>query len=648
MKKLLSIILLFACGLSFSQSKIRKADKLFNEHNFLEALVIYEDYIQKNPKAEEDKELLLRIGTAYYNINEHRKAVNYFQKAYAKSDIQQPYLSRYVRSLRAIREYDKADEIHLKYLKSKGDRMEIEKFEKDIEAFKELLNSEEESRFTIFNLEANSDKSDFGAVFFNDKVVFSSAREDMGVVKELYEWNKQQYLSLYMADRNEHGELSNIQVFSKEIASNYHDATFCFAPDGKTVYFSSSNVKKGNKMVLDNSRKNHFKLYKAELKDGKLINKEELFFNSDDYSTGHPAISPDGKYLFFASNRPGGFGEADIYYCEIYEDGVLSEPRNAGANVNTSGNDVFPFFSSENILYFSSNGHQGFGGLDIYQSEFIPEQGFTKAVNLGKVVNTSFDDFAMVFHKDNKNGYFSSNRLNGKGDDDIYAFYRKPLPCDQFITGVLRDKASKEFLVDATVTVKDSLFNVIAEVKTDEEGKYEVKIPCDQKVEVTFSKDKYISKTIPQEIGTVDGEYITLDVELDKLEDLIVKDERTGMEKIKLDPIYFEFNKWDITPEAEVVLAKALEVMAIFPEMVIKIESHTDSRGRDAYNMELSDKRAKATQAYLYSKGIATERIESAIGYGESRLLNECKDGVKCTEEQHNINRRSDFIIIKR
>src|SRR5690606_2444032 len=145
------------------------------------------------------------------------------------------------------------------------------------------------------------------------------------------------------------------------------------------------------------------------------------------------------------------------------------------------------------------------------------------------------------------------------------------------------------------------------------EGKYEVKIPCDQKVELVFSKEQYITKTIPQEIGTVDGEYITLDVELDKFEDLIVKDKRTGMEKINLEPIYFEFNKWDITPEAEIVLAKALEVMEIFPEMVIKIESHTDSRGRDSYNMELSDKRAKSTQAYLYSKGIATERIESAI-----------------------------------
>src|SRR5690606_20174790 len=149
-------------------------------------------------------------------------------------------------------------------------------------------------------------------------------------------------------------------------------------------------------------------------------------------SVGHPCISPDGKYLFFASDMPGGYGEADIYYCEIFDDGKLSEPRNAGPNINTAGNDFFPFFNDENKLYFTSNGHLGFGGLDIFESEFTDGK-FSKAVNLGKVVNTSYDDFAMVFHKDNKNGYFSSNRPQGKGDDDIYAFFRKPPSCDQFL-----------------------------------------------------------------------------------------------------------------------------------------------------------------------------------------------------------------------
>jgi len=649
MRKLIYISLLLFCGIAFSQSKIRKADKLFVTHNFSEAALIYEEYIDKNPNASADRSLLIKAADAFYFVNDHRKAAMYYKKAYAiGASLQQPYLSRYVRSLRGIREYDQANQIHLTYLDTQGDRMEIDKFKREIEAFKKLSESERESRFTIFNLEANSEYSDFGTVFFNERVVFSSARTAGGMIKEIYEWNNQPYLSLFVADRSEHGELSNIQPLSADITSNYHDATFSFSPNGESVYFASSNQKNRKKMILDKSRKNNFKLYKANVVDGKLTGREELFFNSNDYSIGHPNISPDGKYLFFAANMPGGFGDADIYYCEIYEDGMLSEPRNAGANINTSGNDFFPFFSSENKLYFSSNGHMGFGGLDIYESEFTPETGFSKAVNLGKVVNTAYDDFAMVFYKDNKNGYFSSNRPQGKGDDDLYAFFRKPEPCDQHIVGTVKDKSNGENLSEVKIAVKDSLNNIVYELFTDEEGKYEVKIPCNQTVTLMFSKDKYIDKSVVQEIGEVDGEEITLDIELDKLEDLIIKDDKTGIERINLKPIYFEFNKWDITPEAELVLEKAIEVMTIFPDMVIKIESHTDSRGRDSYNLELSDKRAKSTQAYLYSKGIAQERIESAIGYGESRLLNKCRDGVKCTDEEHDLNRRSDFVIIKR
>lgn len=648
-KLVVYISFLFASAMAFSQGKIKKADKLFSSNDFSQATLIYEEYIEKKPNAELDKNLLLRTADAFYFINEDRKAVDYYKKAYAVTeDLHQPYLFRYVRSLRGIREYDKADEVYLKYLESKGDRMEIEKFKQDVLAFKELLNFEGESRFTIFNLEANSEYSDFGAVFFNDKVVFSSSRKEGGVIKDIYEWNKQPYLSLFVADRSEHGELSGIRLFSRDITSNYHDATLSFSLEDNVVYFSSSNQKKGNKMVLDRSGNNNFKLYRAELVEGNLVNKEELFFNSNNYSVGHPCISPDGKYLFFASDMPGGFGEADIYYCEIYEDGKLSEPKNAGPNINTPGNDFFPFFSSENKLYFTSNGHQGFGGLDIYESEFSEGLGFTKAVNLGKVINTSYDDFAMVFHKDNKKGYFSSNRPQGKGDDDIYAFFRKPPACDQYLTGTVRNKLSKELLLGAQIVVQDSLGNVFYKGQTNEKGVYEVKIPCNQKVKVVVSKEEYLDKSFEQQIGDINGEYITVDVDMDKFSDLISTDEKTGVEKINLETIYFDFNKWDITPQAAIVLDKAFEVMTIFPNMIIKIEAHTDSRGSDSYNLKLSDSRAKATQEYLYSKGLARERIVSATGYGESRLLNHCRNGVKCTDEEHDINRRSDFIVIER
>ena len=644
-KKIIYITFLFVFGSIYSQSKLKKADKLYEAYAFSEATIIYEDFITKNEN-NIDKETLIKTANAFYFINDMRKAATYYEKAYNISSLQQPYLSKYVWSLRGIREYEKADTVYLKYLESLGDAAAINRFKQDVEIFNELLHTEEESRFTIFNLETNTPYSDFGAVFYNDQVVFSSARPAQGIIKDIYSWNEQPYLSLFVAERTPHGELANIELFSKQITSNFHDATFSFSSDNESVYYTSSNVNK-KRLVLDNFSKNNFKVYRAKLIDGELSNIEDLFFNSDGYSVGHPHVTSDNKYLFFASDMPGGYGGADIYYCEIYEDGMISTPKNAGANVNTLGNDYFPFFI-DNKLYFSSSGHLGFGGLDIYESDFSKETGFSKPVNLGKVVNTPYDDFSIVFHKDEKNGYFSSNRPGGKGDDDIYAFFRKPLPCDQFVTGTVIDKKSKEALSEVSIVVKDSLNYTIQEVKTDADGKYEVKIPCNQKVMITASKEEYVDKSQEQTIGDVDGEYTTpLNFELDKLSDLIVKDE-SGLEKINLDPIYFDYDKWDITPQAATALDKAVEVMSIFPKMVIKIEAHTDSRGTDSYNLSLSDKRAKATQEYLYSKGLEADRIVSAIGYGESRLLNHCSNGVKCSNEEHDINRRSDFIILEK
>src|SRR5690606_33424854 len=446
------------------------------------------------------------------------------------------------------------------------------------------------------NLEANSEYSDFGAAFYKDQVIFSSSRPAPGVVKGLYSWTEQPYLSLLVADRTEFGELQNINLFSKQITSDFHDATFSLAPDGQTVYYTSSNINK-KRLVLDNFSRNHFKIFKAQLVDGELDQIEELFFNSDEYSCGHPFISPDGKFLFFASDKPGGYGGADIYYCIIYEDGMLSPPVNAGPNINTEGNDFFPAFY-ENTLYFSSNGHVGFGGLDIYESSWDAETGFSRAANLGKVVNTPYDDFAMVFYKDNKNGYFSSNRPGGKGDDDIYAFYRKPLPCDQIISGRVTDKKSKDPIEKATLTVRDSLKNVLVRTETDSDGNYQITVSCNQKVSITASKEGFVEQLLEIATGDVHQEEIdSVDFELDKLSDLITVDD-SGVEKINLETIYFDFNKWDITPQAAAVLDKAVEVMNLFPEMVIKIEAHTDSRGSHSYNLNLSDKRAKATQQY--------------------------------------------------
>lgn len=646
MKKILPILLILSVSLSFSQNKLKKADRLFDSNAFLEAAMVYEDYIRNT--IDVNSEIYAKAADAFYFTNQRRNAVTYYEQAYKinGNTLQEPYLSRYVRSLRSVREYDKANEIYLKYLNESGDSEKIKKFKDELQAFQEILDDDGEPRFSLKNLEINTPYSDFGASLFGNQIVFSSARP--GASKALYAWNEQPYLSLFVADVTEGGELINEKLLSNQMNNEFHEATLAISPDSVTVYFTSSNINR-NRLVLDESSRNHFKLYRGTYSDNKITNIEPLFFNSDKYSVGHPAVSPDGNYLFFASDMPGGYGGADIYYSVIYEDGMLSTPKNAGPVINTSGNDFFPFFI-DNTLYFSSDGHVGFGGLDLFESTFSEEEAsFSTPVNLGKVANTPYDDFAIMFNNDRKTGYLSSNRPGGKGDDDLYFFYRAPLPCDQFISGNVTDKLSGEKLTEVSLAVRDTLNRVIATVETDENGYYEILIPCDTKVEIIASKPEYVDKTKESITGSIDREYTKpVDFELDKISDLIVKDEETGVEKINLDTIYFEFDSAVVTEDSKKVLDKAVEVMNMFPNMIIKIESHTDSRGSHQYNLNLSDRRAKSTQDYLYQKGIAQERILSATGFGEERLLNHCADGVRCSDEEHELNRRSDFIIVER
>ncbi|MGJ8667245.1 MAG: OmpA family protein [Patiriisocius sp.] len=643
MKTHVRYIFVFFTISCFSQSQIRKADKLFDSNAFTAAAEEYNSYIEDENNI--SAEIYLKAADANYNINEMRKAVTYYEKASSEDKLlSEPYLKRYVHSLRSIREYDKADAIFTKHLAKNGNTEALSLYNEEIKAFRVLEADTQPSRYSLTNVEINSKYSDFANIIYKNQLIFSSSRP--GAAKELYAWNEQPYLSQFVSNQNEDGSLGEPKLFASQAGSKFHDSTLAIVPESNDVYYTSNTLKK-NKLVLDDSNNNNFSLYKGKIEDGKITGKEILFFDTKDYCTGHPSVSDDGKYLFFASDMPGGFGEADIYYCKIYDDGKLSSPVNAGAKINTAGNDFFPVFK-ENILYFSSNGHVGFGGIDIYEAKFEENKTFSIPENLGKTVNTSYDDFHLIFNKNENTGYFSSNREGGKGDDDIYYFERAPLPCDQYISGTIIDKLSKKKLEGVLVTVTDSLDSIMQTVLTDVAGRYQVKIPCKNKITILATKEKYLEKFDTITTGDI-NEQATPEVnfELNKIEDIIIKDEK-GVEKIKMDPIFFEYNKAEVTPEAALVLNKAAEVMKEIPNMVIKIEAHTDSRGASKYNLDLSDRRAKATQTYLYEQGIAIERIESANGFGESRPLNKCVDGVRCSDEEYDINRRSDFIIIKK
>ena len=645
MKKLYILSLLLSFTFGFAQkTNLKKADALFKNYSYVDASKAYEECLQniKNPSAQ----TLKNAADSYYFISDARNALKWYKKLYEVqgNNLTDIYYLRYIQSMKAVMDYEDADKITKEYLNKKGEQKEINRYVTQKKQMDSL--SKAKSLYEIKNLDINTSKSDFGATFYQDKIVFTSARDTTKFSQKLYTWNNQPFLNLYVAERNPaDGSLFNETLFIPNLMTKYHEATASFDASGKTMYYSSNIVKK-NKLVIDENEINNFQILKGSIVNGKLENPQKVFFDSDDYSVGHPSLSDDGSLLFFASDMPGGYGETDLYVVRIADDGTMSSPQNLGPKINTIGNDLFPFFRN-GILYFSSDGHYGWGDLDVYESKMSSDGSFSAPRNLGAPINSNKDDFTFVIDKTGKYGYISSNRAGGKGDDDIYSFTKGDPVCNQNISGKATDQKTKLPLTDVTIIAYNSYNEVLAETKTNFDGKYAVTVPCNKKVRIVASKTNYSDdeKTV-ETTKENEGEITDVNFELSNYDDLVVK--KQGVEKVDVNPIYFDYDKFDITPLAVEELSKVVFIMKKFPNIKIKIESHTDSRGKDAYNLKLSDNRAKSTRDYIISQGIDASRIKSAIGYGETRLINKCKNGVKCTEAEHLLNRRSDFIIIQK
>ncbi|RDI09728.1 OmpA family protein [Flavobacterium sp. AG291] len=639
---LFSLLLFITVG--FAQSKPKKADRLYAEFAYVDAAKEYEKYLEK--EKEPGIGTIANVANAYYYTGNTADALRWYAKldgvtAGAMDDVT---FNRYVQSLRAEGKAAKADELLKKRLEAKGDQAAIN----TLISQKKYLDSlnKAPSNFKVSNLAANSDKSDFGAAFYGNQIVYSSSK-DTNLGNKVYAWNDQPFLELYVADRNAaDGSFFNDKKFIPDQQSQYHNATLTFSSDLKTIYYSANVVKKNDKLINDKAGTNNFEIIKGTVNGDKLTDVEKLPFNSKDYSVGHPSLSADGKRLYFASDMPGGYGDTDIYVAEVFANGKVGEPKNLGPKINTSGREMFPFVN-DSILYFSSDGHYGMGGLDVFESRWVNDSDYSEPKNLGAQVNSVKDDFSFIIDKGNKYGYFSSNRAGGKGDDDIYYFTRQEPPCEQWVSGKVTNQKYKMAINQADIKVYDQYGDVIATAKTGEDGSYKVKVPCGSKIKVEASKENHTKADKELATSKKNGEE-TKDVnfELSNYADLVRKED--NVEKVDINPIYFDYDKYAITEQASMELDKVVYVMKNFPSIVIKIESHTDSRGKDQYNLVLSQNRAKATYDYIITRGIDPSRIESVKGYGETRLRNKCSNGVKCTEEQHSYNRRSDFIIVKK
>tara|TARA_R110000787_G_scaffold152593_1_gene266480 strand:+ start:2823 stop:4406 length:1584 start_codon:yes stop_codon:yes gene_type:complete len=506
--------------------------------------------------------------------------------------------------------------------------------------------SQIEERYQIKHLtDVNTKYSDFGVSYFGEnQVVFASSRKVRSLRNRYWRDNSQPYLELYRGNIAENGDILESELFSSKINTRYHEANVVFTNDLKTVYFTRNNYL-DEKYKKDDDGMNHLKLLRAHLdEDGEWGDIEELTFNSDLYSVGHPTLSNDGKTLYFVSDMPGGQGNTDIYYIHLSKDGTYGEPINAGPIVNTISREMFPFLSESGVLYYSSDGRSGLGNLDIFKS-VVSENGtvYTKPENLGNQINSAMDDFSFTLDEETLTGYFSSNREGGTGDDDIYYFKETPVLviCKQYANGVIRDKGTGALLPGAMVTLyKDGI--EIEKVKTGDNARFAFTIECESNYKVVGTKEGY-TKDSEEFVSTVVAE-LELDITLDLKDEDIV--EINGKDFIKIDPIYFDLDKSLIRPDASIELEKVIAVMKRYPKMIVQLGSHTDSRSTHEYNESLSSRRATSSLKYIISRGIDKSRIFGK-GYGETQLVNGCSDGVKCSEEEHQLNRRTEFVIKK-
>ena len=630
----------------YSQTKVKESrgNKDYDKYAYVDAIKTYERLYEKGYKS---PEMLLKLGNAYYFNAELEKAAKWYGELYATSPEQEPeFYYRYSQSLRATKDYTKADEMMNKFNAKSGNDARAQLFDKNRDYLAEIKKNS--GRYKLENAGINSKYSDYGPSFVEKKVVFSSARDTGNFSKRIHTWTGEYFTNLYSADMAEDGSLGEVNKFGKKINSKFHEATPIFTKDGKTVYFTRNNYL--DKRGYDVGKVTLLKIFKANLdEEGKWINVTPLPFNSDSYQTAHPTLSPDEKTMYFASDMPGSFGKSDIYKVKINDDGTFGTPENLGKTINTEGRETYPFVNEKNELYFASDAHPGLGGLDIFATQ-IPEDGiFKKIVNIGEEANSPKDDFAYIINA-NKRGFLSSNRDGGEGNDDIYKFIEtRELFIEQAIFGVVTDATTKEVLPNTKITLLDEKFNKLAETTTDDKGFYEfLKLEPNTKYYLRTERPEYDTKETAAITGKEEGR-TEVNIELEKT----VKPVQPGDDLAKafgIKLIYFDLDKSNIRPDAAVELAKILDVMEQYPTMKIDVRSHTDCRQTAKYNAALSDRRAKSTMAWLVSKGIAKNRL-TGKGYGESQLVNDCgcepTNASSCSEEQHQANRRSEFIITK-
>ncbi|WP_303318202.1 OmpA family protein [Flavivirga abyssicola] len=666
------IISLFFIQVSFGQKKTR-ADRFFEKGDYSNAAKYYEEEIKK----ERHKKAIENIAVCYYNTFEYRLASRYLKQLvkgkYGEKDktYNNEYNFKLYQVLSALGDYETGLDYFKRYKENLSVSLDASESIEIIEAFK-LKNPDYKIKKSPFN----SESSDFGAVKFNDTVYFTSDRDNKKLLRKKYKWTHQSFLDIYAVKVDENNDtIGSIKPLPKTINSKLHEGNFCFTSDGNTLYISRSNYTDGKKEFNEQSN-NNIHLYKTTRVNGKWGKLEKLPFNKNGFSYQHPALSPDDKKLYFSSDIEGGYGSFDLYYVAIEVDGTIGEPVNLGQTINTENREHFPFISQEGNLFFASNGHLGLGMLDNFVSERV-NNAFTKPINLGAPINSRYDDFSLNYYNA-KEGFFSTNR--NKKNDEIFKFKQTG---EVFIREYInrfevRDLETKAYIPNTEVVLKDkkgvekytntldslAFFNInllannyefsanneaytpntlnvtVAEAQDQIHVLYLKKIPPPPPIDPVEAliEEKKIDKKLKEE----DPERFELLTDVEG-PPVIEKD---GKLFFQLEPIYFNFDMWNIRADSKKILDELAAKLERYPNIYLKISSHTDSRGTVRYNQILSERRAESTRNYLALEGFINARRMKFQGFGELEPIVPCPM-LDCTDDEHQLNRRSEFEIVK-
>ena len=647
MKKLIIILTCFGFGLNANaqekSTREIKGDKKYFVYSFEKSIDYYSHTKNLTPEGQR------RLAESYYNINQNFLAEEAYSKLISTNQglVANDYFV-FARLLKANGKNDQSLTVMDKFAELNPNDLRAKDYVANKSKLAEL--TEDGGKYKIQLQSANTDDDDFGPIYYKDKIIFSSTNSAPKMIVKNYNWTGKPFWNIFIADV-EDGQLKNAKVFDKSLNGNLHDGPASFSNDGTFMAFTRNNYKdKSTDKVVE------LQIHFSTFTDGKWSKSEPFFLNNSEYSVGHPSLTANGKTMYFTSDMSGGFGGSDIYRTTKNDDGTWNKAENMGDKINTESDEMFPFIEENSQkLYFSSNGRFGLGGLDVFVAD-ITGSTVENVQNAGFPLNTAADDYAVIVNSTSTKGYVSSDRTGGLGGDDIYAFDITETVKDEIIVaiekrieGIAKDK-NETPLTNTYVTLLDDKGMILDTCTTQTDGAFTFAVETNKNFTLTGKKEKYNDAFV--DANTLGDELIVkADIILLTKKEVVAQKVKVGEDLgkiVEFNPIYFDYDKYDIRKDAKPELAKIIEVMNDYPNMVIELGAHTDCRANNAYNQNLSNQRAKETADYV-KKSITNPTRITGKGYGETKLLTNCPctgDEVsECSEAEHQKNRRTEFII---